>query len=72
MKVCENHVPHSHVKKTVTSTSNSISLHDERGQKKDIVDFVRSVVYSDKKIRRWREEDKHVVIETLSDKADGM
>jgi hypothetical protein len=56
----------------LTSTSNSISLHDESGQKKDIVDFVRSVVYSDKKIRRWRDEDKHLVIETLSDKADGM
>jgi hypothetical protein len=56
----------------LTSTSNSISLHDERGQKKDIVDFVGSVVYSDKNIRRWREEDKQLVIETLSDKADGM
>jgi hypothetical protein len=56
----------------LTSATNSISLHDESGQKKDIVDFVRSVVYSDKKIRRWREEDKKLVIETLSDKADGM
>ena len=56
----------------LTSTSNSISLHDEGGQKKDIIDFVRSVVYSDKKIRRWREEDKHLVIDTLSEKADGM
>ena len=56
----------------LTSPSNSISLHDESGQKKDIVDFVRSVVYSDKNIRRWREEDKDLVIETLSDKADGM
>ena len=56
----------------LTSPSNSISLHDESGQKKDIVDFVRSVVYSDKNIRRWREEDKDLVIETLSEKADGM
>jgi hypothetical protein len=54
------------------STLNSISLHDESGQKKDIVDFVRSVVYSDMNMRRWREDDKQVVIETLSDKADGM
>ena len=56
----------------LTSTSNSISLHDESGQKKDIVDFVRSVVYSDKNMRRWREEDKQLVIKTLLDKADGM
>ena len=56
----------------LTSPPNSISLHDESGQKKDIVDFVRSVVNSDKRIRRWREEDKHLVIDTLSEKADGM
>ena len=53
-------------------TSNRISLHDESGQKKDIVDYVNCVVYSDKNIRRWREEDKKAVIEVLSDRADGM
>ena len=41
-----------------TSASNSISLHDECGQKKDIVNFVGFVVYSDKNMRRWQEEDK--------------
>ena len=56
----------------LTSTSNSISLHDESGQKQDIVDFVGSVVYSDINMQRWREDDKQLVIETLSDKADGM
>ena len=53
-------------------TSNQISLHDQSGQKKDIVDFVNSVVHSDKNMRRWREEDKNVVIEVLSERADGM
>ena len=53
-------------------TSNRISLHDQSGQKKDIVDYVNSVVYSDKNMRRWREEDKKVVIDVLSDRADGM
>ena len=53
-------------------TSNRVSLHDQSGQKKDIVDYVNSVVYSDKNMRRWREEDKNVVIEVLSDRADGM
>jgi hypothetical protein len=56
----------------LTSTSNSISLHNESGQQEDIVDFIRSMVHSDKNMRRWREEDKQLVIETLSDKADGM
>ena len=53
-------------------TSNQISLHDESGQKQDIINYVNSVVYSDMNMRRWREEDKKVVIEVLSDKADGM
>ena len=49
-----------------------ISIHDQSGQKKDIEDFVRSVVYSDRNMRRWRDEDKKLVVETLTKKADGM
>ena len=51
-----------------------ISLHDESGQKKDIVDYVKSVVYSDAETRmkRWREADKKMVVESLAEKADGM
>jgi len=56
----------------LTSPPNRISLHDQNGQKKDIVDFVRAIVYSDQNMRRWRDEDKQLVIETLSEKADGM
>jgi hypothetical protein len=56
----------------LTSTSTHISLHEESGQRKDIVNFVRAVVYSDKNMRRWRDEDKELVIETLSERADGM
>ena len=53
-------------------TSRRVSLHDQTGQKKDIVDYVTSVVHSDPKMRRWRDEDKRLVIETLSQRADGM
>jgi hypothetical protein len=49
-----------------------ISIHDEIGQKKDIEDYVRSMVYSDKNMKRWRSEDKKLVVETLTEKADGM
>ena len=55
-----------------TSESCRISLHDQGGQKEDITDYIRSVVYSDKKMKRWRAEDKELVTETLSDRADGM
>ena len=53
-------------------TSRRVSLHDQTGQKKDIIGYVTSVVYSDTKMRRWRDEDKKLVIETLSERADGM
>ena len=49
-----------------------ISLHDERGQKKDIIDYIKFVVRSDRWMRRWREEDQNLVIDTLSQNADGM
>ena len=53
-------------------TSLKISLHDERGQQEDIIKYIKSVVYSDRSMRRWKEEDKQLVIDTLSDRADGM
>jgi NACHT domain len=55
-------------------TSRRVSLHNQSGQKKDIEDYVRSVVYSDSEpiMRRWRNEDKELVVETLSNRADGM
>jgi hypothetical protein len=49
-----------------------LSLHDESGQKQDIVDFVTSVVRSDKRMQRWRDDEKSMVIERLTEKADGM
>jgi len=77
------HLPHLHV--CVTSrpevdirtsleplTSLRISLHNQTGQAKDITDYVSSIVYSDRKMRRWRDDDKKLVIGTLSEKADGM
>jgi hypothetical protein len=53
-------------------TSQRVSLHDQSGQKKDIEDYVRSVVYSEPRMRRWKKEDKELVIATLSERADGM
>ena len=53
-------------------TSLKISLHDEGGQKEDIIKYIKSVVRSDRTMRRWREEDQTLVIDTLSQNADGM
>ena len=73
VRICVTSRPEADIQAALTSlASHTVSLHDEKGQKKDIADYVRRVVYSDPKMRRWREEDKEMVVEMLSRKADGM
>ena len=52
--------------------SHYVSLHDECGQRKDITDYLKHVIETDPKMGRWREDDKKLVIKTLTQKADGM
>ena len=51
-----------------------ISIHEQNGQKRDIKDYIRAVVYadSDTAMGRWRDQDKELVIKTLTERADGM
>ncbi len=53
-------------------TTLKVSLHDETGQKEDIIAYINSMVHSHRSMRRWREEDQNLVINTLSEKVDGM
>ena len=53
--------------------SSSVQIQDQKGQKRDIEEYVRSVVAnSDTAMRSWRDQDKELVIDTLSEKVDGM
>jgi hypothetical protein len=73
VRICAISRPEADISSALASlASHTVSLHDEGGQKKDIANYVRSVVYSDKKMRRWRKEDKEAVIDALSRKANGM
>jgi hypothetical protein len=75
LHICITSRPEVDIREVVEPlTSRRVSLHDQSGQKKDIEDYVRSVVYSDSEpiMRRWRKEDKEHVIKTLSEQADGM
>jgi len=73
LRLCVTSRPEIDIRTILEPLTNiRISLHEQSGQKKDIVDFVTSVVYSNKNMRRWRDEDKKLVIETLSERADGM
>ena len=53
-------------------TTLKVSLHDEIGQKKDVTKYIESVVRSGRRMRRWKEEERQLVVDTLSGKADGM
>ena len=73
IRICVTSRPEADIQDALTSlASHTVSLHDEEGQKRDIADYIRYMVYSDRKMRKWREEDKELVVETLIWKAGGM
>ena len=52
--------------------SQTVSLHGEIGQDEDIINYIKWFLNSDPKARKWRKEDKDLVLEKLSEGADGM
>ncbi|KAI0289211.1 hypothetical protein BC826DRAFT_1187953 [Russula brevipes] len=54
----------------LTSASFCVSLHEESGQKEDIISYICSFVHHDNAMRRWKEDDKELVIDTLSERAE--
>jgi hypothetical protein len=73
LPLCVTSRPEINIQIVLESLSSfQISLHDEVGQKKDIRDYIRSIIDTDPMMRRWLTEDKLLVIDTLSRRADGM
>jgi hypothetical protein len=73
LHICVTSRPESDIQAVLEPlTACPVSLHDERGQQRDIANYVASIVESDRRTRRWRKEDKDLVIKTLTEKADGM
>ena len=50
----------------------SISLHRESGQVQDIAKYIESFVHTSREMGRWKATDKQLVIDELTNKADGM
>ncbi|KAH9048924.1 hypothetical protein EDB84DRAFT_1261703, partial [Lactarius hengduanensis] len=75
LHICATSRPEVDIRAVLKSLAfRSVSLHDESGQKSDIADYVRNVVNSSPSsaMRRWRDDDKNLVVETLTERADGM
>jgi hypothetical protein len=60
--------------KDVLDTLNfrSVSLHDEGGQNRDIEDYIKWVIHTHPKSRKWEAEQKRLVIDVLTRETDGM
>jgi hypothetical protein len=73
LRICVTSRPESDIKVVLAPlTFRSFSLHDERGQMEDIENYIKSVVNTDPRNRRWTTEDKKLVIDALTERADGM
>jgi len=73
LRICVTSRPEADIKLVLDPlTFRSISLHDEKGQKEDIEKYIRSVVTTSGKMRRWKPEHKELVIDILTRRADGM
>ena len=73
LRLCITSRPEFDIRATLEPlATQQVSLHDESGQKQDIMDYVTSVVHSDRKMKKWRDIEKNMVVEKLSEKADGM
>ena len=73
LRICVTSRPETDIKLILEPLArHSISIHDETGQMEDIENYIRSVVNTDPKYRRWKEEDRRMVIDVLTECADGM
>ena len=73
LRICVTSRPEADIKNALDPlTFCNVSLHDESGQQKDIEEYIKSVVNTHPKNRRWKAEHKQLVIDVLTQKADGM
>ena len=75
LRICVTSRPEIDIRDVVAPlTSLRVSLHDQTGQRNDIVEYIKSVVYSKSEpiMRRWKAKHKELVVEVLSERSDGM
>jgi hypothetical protein len=73
LRLCITSRPEFDIRTTLEPlATQKISLRDESGQQQDINDYINFVVHSDRRMKRWRDEDKDTVIGDLTAKANGM
>ena len=73
LRICVTSRPEIDIKPILEPlTFRSVSLHDEWGQKEDIENYIKSVVNTNRNMRRWTPEHRRLVTDILTERADGM
>jgi hypothetical protein len=73
LRICVTSRPEIDIKDVLDPLNlRTVSLHDQSEQKRDIEDYIKSVINTHPKNRRWKAEHKQLVIDVLTKKADGM
>ena len=73
LRICVTSRPETDIKTLLEPLAfHAVSLHDEIGQMEDIENYIKSAVNKDRRNRKWKPEDKQLVIDVLIKNADGM
>jgi hypothetical protein len=73
LRVCVTSRPEKDIKDFLNPlVVHTVSLHDESGQKRDIEEYIKSVINANPKNKSWKAADKQLVIDVLTEKATGM
>ena len=73
LRICLTSRPEVDIKECLKPlTFCSISLHDEHGQEEDIKNYIESIVNENAKMQQWSSEHKQLVIERVTERANGM
>ena len=73
LRICVTSRPETDIKEFLDPlVLHTVSLHDESGQKRDIEEYIKSVINAIPRNKKWKSADKQLVIKVLTEKADGM
>jgi hypothetical protein len=73
LRMCVTSRPEVDIKATLEPLAfRSVSLENESGQQKDIKGYIESIVRSNRKMKGWKPQHKQLVVDVLTQKADGM
>jgi hypothetical protein len=73
LRICVTSRPEADIKVVLEPKSfRSVSLHDEEGQKEDIKNYIEWATSTNIDMQRWKAEHKQLVVDVLTERADGM